>query len=389
LFKIEQRKNRDFNSFNTIDDVINILKEQFSSRKLYVKNGVDKNEIFINEYNEDNTLMIAADQTFNPEKNLIIYGLSDKYIEVDLEVVEDYGPGYFKCEIKSARRAIEGRKDLRFKLDGEAVATNFRVSKHTIDVSRFNIPTSIKVVLDQFQSANMKFSDKFIINVLGSDTKDAALKNIRNSGKTLFVTDLSDAKAYRAIDDNFVDAAQVYGHDLAQLVKKHVEKEFKSMIIVPVVYMADNEKSLPFAYIQAISKNESFDMDKVSELKEMSLQLVTRIRDANTLYASVHQQIIDIGRGGAKIKITDGELKKYIQKSKGFIFDIVFKLQAPITIYGEIIASIIDPEGTIYLGVDFTGNSSRKDEIKRFYDVLKPMETEYKANLIKSIKSKK
>ena len=126
MFKIEQRQKRDFNRFSTIDDVISLLKSQFSTRKLYIKYDVDKNAVSINEYNEDNTLMIAADPEFRPEKELIIYGLSDKYVEIDLEVVEEYGPGYFKCKIKGARRAMEGRKDLRFKLDGEAVATNLK-----------------------------------------------------------------------------------------------------------------------------------------------------------------------------------------------------------------------------------------------------------------------
>ena len=152
--------------------------------------------------------------------------------------------------------------------------------------------------------------------------------------------------------------------------------------------MTEDERPVPFAYIQAESKDEKFVMDNVSDLKEMSLKLVDRIRDANTLYASVHQQIIDVGRGGAKLKITDSELKRYISKSTGFIFDIVFKLQAPITIYGEVRTTTTDSDGNIYLGVNFEGNSSRKDELKRFYDVLKPMETEYKSNLIKSIKSK-
>jgi hypothetical protein len=121
----------------------------------------------------------------------------------------------------------------------------------------------------------------------------------------------------------------------------------------------------------------------------MSFKLVDRIRDANTLLVSVHQSIIDISRGGAKLKITDNDLKKYIQKSRGFIFDIVFKLQAPMTIYGHIKTTSTDPEGNLLLGVDFEGNSSRKDEMKRFYDVLKPMEADYKSKLIKSMKNRK
>ena len=102
-------------------------------------------------------------------------------------------------------------------------------------------------------------------------------------------------------------------------------------------------------------------IDRVIDLKDMSFKLVDRIRDANTMLIPVHQQIVDISRGGAKLKISDPDLKKYIQKSKGFIFDIVFKLQAPLTIYGEIKSASTEPEGNLFIGVDFEGNSSRRD----------------------------
>lgn len=390
MLKVEQRKTRDFNTFQTIDDVINILKEQFSTRKLYVKYDIDKHEVMINEYNSDNSLMIVTDPNYKTDKNLTIYGLSDKYIEVDLNVTEELGPGYFKCRIISARRATEGRRDLRFKINkGEAVVTNFRVSKHTIDVSRFSIPTSIKVVLDQFQSINTRFTDQFKVDVLTNDTKDAVLKNIKNTGKTLFISDVADPESYKAMTEDFVDLEKIYGHELESLIKRNVEKGFKSIIIVPVIYLTEDEKSVPFAYIQAVSKSEVLGIDKVIDLKDMSFKLVDRIRDSNTMLVSVHQQVLDISRGGAKLRITDNDLKKYIQKSKGFIFDIVFKLQAPMTIYGEIKTTSTDTDGNLLLGVDFEGNSSRKDEMKRFYDVLKPMEAEYKSKLIKSIKNKR
>jgi len=390
LLKVEQRKNREFNTFQTVDDVITLLKDQFSTRKLYIKFDVEKHEAMINEYNPDNTLMIVTDPNYKTDKNLTIYGLSDKYVEIDLDVIDELGPGYFKCKILSARRAMQGRRDLRFKVStGDAVATNFRVSKHTIDVSRFSIPTSIKVVLDQFQSVNAKFTDSFKVDVLTSDTKDVVLKNIKNTGKTLFIPEVNDPESYKAMTEDFVDISKIYGHELDKLIKNNTEKGFKSIIIVPVIYLTEDEKSIPFAYIQAVSKSESLGIDKVIDLKDMSFKLVDRIRDSNTLLLSVHQQIIDISRGGAKLKITDPDLKKYIQKSRGFIFDIVFKLQAPMTIYGDIKTTATDHDGNLFLGVDFEGNSSRKDEMKRFYDVIKPMEADYKSRLIKSMKGKK
>jgi hypothetical protein len=245
------------------------------------------------------------------------------------------------------------------------------------------------VVLDQFQTANSRFADQFRIDVLSIDTKDAVLKNIRNTGKTLFIEDINEPESYKAITDDFVDVAGIYGSDLQKLIKRNVEKGIKSVIIVPVIYITEDEKSITFAYIQAVSKKDIMGIDKVIELKDMSFKLVDRIRDANTLLVPVHQQIVDISRGGAKMKITNPDLKKYIHKSRGFVFDIVFKLQAPLTIYGEIKATSTDSEGNLILGVDFEGNSSRKDEMKRFYSVLKPMEAEYKSRLIRSIKGKK
>ncbi|MFA5519216.1 MAG: DUF1577 domain-containing protein [Spirochaetota bacterium] len=390
MLKTKERSSRDFNSFQTIGDVVQILRDQFNTRKLYIKYDVEKREVLINEYNSDDTLMIVTDPYYKPEGNIIIYGLSDKYIEVDLEILDELGPGYFRCKIISARRATEGRRDLRFQISpDDAVATNFRVSKHTIEINKFSIPTSIKVILDQFQTANNRFSDQFKIDVLSIDTKDVVLKTIKNTGKTLFISDVNVPESYKAFTDDFVDVAKIYGSDLQKLVRRNVEKGFKSVVIVPVIYITEDEKSIPFAYMQAISKNEIMGIDKVIELKGMSFKLVDRIRDANTLLVPVHQDILDISRGGAKMRISNPDLKKYIQKSKGFVFDIVFKLQAPLTIYAQIKTTSVDPEENLILGVDFEGNSSRKDEIKRFYSVLKPMEAEYKSRLIKSIRGRK
>jgi len=390
LIEIRQRKNREFESFKTVDDVINILKSQFTNRKLYIKYSVDKTEVTINEYLDDKSVMVVTDQDYKPEGNLVIYGLSDKYIEVDMDILDEITAGYYKCRIKSARRAIKGRRDLRFKVNpDEVVATNFRVSKHTIDLSGFKMPTSIKVLLDQFQGTNSKMSDIVKVDVFDFDNKDPLFLEIRKTGKTLFIPDTAETDSYKALNEDFVDVHALMENQVPDMVKKNIERGYRSIIIVPIIYITENESSIPFAYIQVISKSEQFGIEKVLELKDHSFKLVDRIRDANTILIPVHQHIIDVSRGGAKLKITDSDLKKYIIKSKGFIFDIVFKLQAPITIYGDIKVTYADEDKNIFVGVDFEGNSSRKDEMKRFYSILKPMEADYKAKLIKQLKNKK
>ncbi|MBN2160573.1 MAG: DUF1577 domain-containing protein [Spirochaetes bacterium] len=391
MIQVNQRKNRDFQEFEAIDDVANILKSQFTNRKLYIKYAIDKTEVNINEYLPDGTLMLVTDPNYKNEGSaIIIYGLSDKYIEVDLEIVEERGPGYYHCKVIHARRAMRGRRDLRFKVAAdEVVATNFRISRHTIDLSSFNIPTSIKVVLEQFQSQNSKMSDVVRLDVFKPDDRDRLLLHLKKTGKTLWIPNVSDRESYNAINDDFVDMKSLYGEDVNMVMKRYIERGYKSILAVPIIYITESSTSVPFAYIQLISKTKNFSLDDVLELKDHSFKLIDRIRDANTHLIPLHQRVLDISRGGAKLKITDKNLQKYIHRSKGFIFDLVFKLQAPITIYGEVKVSYTDDEGNLLVGVDFEGNSSRKDEMKRYYSILKPMETDYKAKLLKSMKSKK
>jgi hypothetical protein len=390
LYKVNQRRSREYEKLETRSDVIEVLQTQFQNKRLHVRYSVEKTEVVINDLFYDKTLMVVTDPSINKNETLSVFGLSDKYLELDLEILEERGPGYFHCKILTARRATKGRRDLRFKVTPEeVVATNFKISKHTIDVTNFNIPTSIKVVLDQFQSSNSSLSDYLKVDVFNRETTDPILQQIKKSGKTLFIADVDDLESYKPITDDFFDFEEFSGTKLNSYLKSYNEKGYKSIIIVPIIYLGEVDSSTPFAYIHLISKTENFNIDKVLELKDLSFKLVDRIRDANTHLVSVHQDIIDISRGGAKIKITDENLKGSFLKARGFICDIVFKLQAPITIYGEIKCTYFDESNNLLVGVDFEGNSSRKDEMKRFYAILKPMEAEYKAQLIRRLKKGK
>ncbi len=384
----KHRKERNFESVTGVDEIITMLKTQFENRKLHIKYTVEDREAKINEYLEDNTIMVVTDPDYNPEGSIIIYGLLDKYIEIDLKVEEARGPGYFRCGITGMRRASQGRRDLRFKVSPDkVVATNFKISRHALEITDYKIPTSIKVMIDQFQSQNARMSDVVRIDIFTPG--DKVLDEIKKTGQTLFLEDLNDPSTFTPPNENFLDIAQVLGAELNSYVKRNIERGFKSIIISPVIYINDSGGSIPFAYFQLISKNTPLSMENLLDVKEQCFTLVDRIRDANTMLLNMHQEIVDISIGGARLRLTDENLKKNVLHTKGFIFDIVFKLQAPITIYGEIRFTFEDEQGDVYVGVDFAGNSSRKDEMKRFYSVMKPMELEYKSKLIKEMKQRK
>ncbi len=386
MLNVKHRKERTFDKIETVDDALTLLKTHFTNKSLFIKNELVREDVKINEFLDDKSIMIVTNPDFTPEGNIVVYGLLDKYIEIELSVQEVRGPGYFKCRIEKVKRAKRVRKEPRFRISSEKViATNFKISKHTIDVSTYNIPTSIKVLLDQFQSHNANLSDIVKVGIL--DQNDKILSHIKKTGETLFVEDISNPESYKAITGDFLDLVDLLGDELPDYIKKNTEKGYKSLIISPVIYLTDTETSIPFAYIQLISKSANFTLENVLEIKDHIFKLIDRIRDSNTLLVQVHQKIIDLSRSGAKLLVTDDNLKKYMLHSKGFVFDIVFKLQAPITIYGDIRNTYYDDKGNMFVGVDFAGNSSREDEMKRYYSILDPMIKEYKNKLIAERKS--
>jgi hypothetical protein len=388
----KERKQRFFEEFEGREDIYLFLRSSFSGNKrLKIKYDVEDRDLFINEFiDAGQRLIVVTPEGYEPGTNgmIIVYGLVQKYFEVELHVMENLGPGYFSCEIKSGRKATTGRADIRFKVNSDdVIATNFRISKHTIDVSMFTIPTGIKVILDQFEVQNRSLYDVLEVGMLNG-SQDPVINSIRRSGKTLFIEDYSKPESFVPMNEDFVDIKDVYGNEFPQYLAKAKEKGHKSIITVPLMYINDAEQSLPFAYITMISKEKILTFEDVISMKERTFKLIDRIRDANTVFLEAKQPILDISKGGVRLRVDNMDLKSAFLKTKGFVFDIVFRLQAPITIYGEIKFTALDEDKNMLLGVSFAGNSSRKDEMKRFYQIMQPMELEYKKRLLLQMKGR-
>jgi hypothetical protein len=212
------------------------------------------------------------------------------------------------------------------------------------------------------------------------------LDKIRKAGKILFIQDLNNPDTHNYSDDDVIDAHEIMGKNISEYIKKYNEKGYKSIIISPIKYITDSGSSVSFAYTQMISKTRIFTLDDINKLKQDIDNLITRIKDSNTLLIDINQQIVDLSKSGAKLYITDENLKKYLVKTKGFVFDIVFKLQAPVTIYAEIKNIYRDDNENMFVGILFAGHSSRKGEMKRYYSYLDPMIKSYKERLLQQRK---
>lgn len=381
-----KKTDRKYEIIDSLDKIIELLQQNINNLTLHVKYDIQKTVVQISNILDDKSIDIVTDPNFQPEnKKITVYGLLDRYFEIIFEVAETKGPGFFRCVIKKFQRAADVRKELRLKVNPEQVmASNFIVSKHAIDISNYKIPTTIKVLLDQFHNENYNFSDIFKVDVFSQD--DPILDNIKKTKKIFFIEDIGNPDTFKSAGGEIIDIQELFGDRLPDYIMRYNEKGYKSIIIAPVIYITDAGAQIPFAHVQAVSKSKILTMEDVSLLKGLLTKLVNRIKDANTVYVQTNQQIVNLSRSGAKLYITDENLKKYFQTTKGFLFNIVFKLQAPVTIYCEIKNMFQDDEGNIFVGVAFAGHSSRKDEMKRYYSFLDPIIKSYKDQLLQQRK---
>jgi hypothetical protein len=390
VLNYKERKKRFFEEIEDLNDLYKITKEILSKKPLKIKYDVEERDISLSAFDDTTkTFNGSTRQDFIPGKDKIIIGsaLHDKYYEAEFEVLDTPTAGLFRCKLHGGRKATTGRADIRFKIKpGEAYATNFRVSKHTIDISMFKLPTSIKVILDQFVVQSKSRYDFCEVGYF--DQSDTILNQMKKTGNSFLVENLSDIDGHIPMSDDFIKISDLMKGEFASYITANREKGYKSIMMVPVIYITPNEQSIPFAYIKVMSKEKELMLDDFIKLKEQTFNLINRIRDANTQYIDKRQEIADISRGGARLKIEDPELKKYLAKARGFIFDIVFKLQQPITMYGEVRFTGVNDNNDLMLGLSFAGNTSRKNQMQHLYAILKPMEISYKKRLIEQIKKK-
>jgi hypothetical protein len=381
-----KKTDRKYEIIDSIDKVLELLKENISNLTLHLKYDIEKTFVQISNILNDKSLEIVTDPNYQPiNSKVIVYGLLDKYFEIEMEVLEIKGPGFFRCSIKIFKRASDVRKELRLKVNPEQViASNFIVSKHAIDVTNYKIPTTIKVLLDQFHSENSHLSDIFKVDVFSQD--DPILENIKKTRKIFYIQDINNPDTYSSAGEDIVDIKELLGDQFQEYIRKYIEKGYKSVITAPIIYLTDAGAQVPFAHVQSISRSKILTMEDVDKLKNLLSKLVNRIKDANTVFMQITQHIVNLSKSGAKLLITDENLKKYLQTTKGFLFNIVFKLQAPVTIYCEIKNMLSDDHGNIFVGVAFAGHSSRKDEMKRYNSFLDPMIKNYKDQLLQARK---
>lgn len=364
-------KERAERKFQVVDDpakILGMLKQYAAGKAFFIKGFYEKIEVKVLEARDE--CMLVVDSLRDLEGAITLYHTFNKQMELQGEVVDKLVNTQYKIKIIQIRIAANERRSPRHKMSSDVVViNNIRAARNTINASLFNVPTSVKIHLEKFQQRLKDFADEVKVQIFSKDNEKTEL--VRKTNKILMLTDTQDILSYMPEDTNgFIDYREHLNTEIGAVMEDYKKKKIQSELIVPIIYLGHDGASIPLGYIQLISHQKPLGMDTALELKMLAFEMVDQMRDSNTMLINKRQSVSDISRGGMRLIIADPELKKFLTHQKGFSFDVIFKLQQPITVFSEIIYTATTPENDLAIGVTLKGFSSRKGEADRYHQYI-------------------
>lgn len=364
-------KERSERRYQVIEDQAKMpgMLKQYAAGKTYlIKGFYEKIEVKVLDFREPNFLII--DSLRDLEGEMTLYHTFNKQLEIVGAISDKLPANQYKFSVANVKIAANERKSPRYAMSSDlVVVNNIRAARNTINASLFNVPTSVKIHLEKFQQRLKDFADEVKVKIFEKDDEKTEL--VRKTMKILMIHDTQDLLSYMPEDtDGFVDYREHLNTEIGTVMEDYRKKKILSEMIVPIIYLGHDGASIPLGYIQLISHEKKLGIDTALELKMLAFEMVDQMRDSNTMLINKRQSIADISRGGMRLVVTDPELKKFLVHQKGFSFDVIFKLQQPITVFTQICYTGYTPRNDLAIGVSIKGFSSRKGESDRYHQYI-------------------
>ncbi len=378
---VKHRSQRKFQNILDIAQVLYIIRNHLKGKNLFFKGYPQDYTTNIYNIIDDSVIEIEVPAIIKIEPQMTIYAILNKFVEIDLSYKERLSNDRYLFLIVGSNIAKSSRENTRIPMEpGDAFINHITASKNIIKADKYNIPTSVKVIMHQFQAVLERRADEVYISTF--DEKDPKHRLIQRSNKIYYIRDAQDISSFDPLNEDFIDIRAYLQNNFEQAQRYYKNHGIVSEILSSILYVDLNQDAIPLGVIHLISKSKPLEIEHVLEAKELSFEIVDRIRTANTMVINKRQPVLDIGRGGAKILITDFELAQVLVHQSGFSFDLYFRFQAPITLYVEIRSLHWNEQKHLTLGVVFSGRSSRTEDIKRLHEFLEPLEKDAKKRLL-------
>jgi hypothetical protein len=367
-----ERQKRNMDLFSEPEKKLHVLTKFLAGQDLKFKDSPEKGKVLLKKVSPDgNKILISADPITELQANekIILFKLLARYIQLECKVLQNKGNNEYVIAVERIGIANKDRETPRLPVPpGQVWITNILTSKATIEANMFIIPTSVKVNFSDYEIKLKNSCDFIKISIFKSDDNEK-LFTVKKTQKILLIENTQDMNSYNTTPSpDFINFEDEVDADIKVVMRDFKDHKILSELIVPVIYIDLEEKAIPIGYIHMQSKSENFDLMKAMEIKTLTFEMVDRIRNSNTVTITDRFPVQDISTGGLKVKINNPELSSNLPRLSGFNFDIFFKMQSPMSVYGTIRSITKDIDGSLILGVHLAGNSSRPGEKKRFLE---------------------
>ena len=372
-----ERQKRNMDIFSEPEKKLHVLTKFLAGKDLKFKNSPEKGRIVLKKISPDgNKVLVSADPITNLEINekIVLFRILARFIQLECKVLQKKDGNDYVLAVERIGIANKDREAPRYPVPpGHVWITNILTSKATIDANMFIIPTSVKVNFSDYEIKLKNSCDFIRISVFKSDDSEK-FHTVRKTQKILLIEVTQNINSYKTSQSpDFINYSEEVDSEIQKEMRDFKDHKIVSELIVPVSYLDLEEKAITIGYVHMQSKKDKFDLLKAMEVKTLTFEMVDRIRNSNTITITDRFPVIDISSGGLKVKINNPDLNTNLPRMTGFNFDIFFKMQSPMSVYGTIRSVTKDTDGSLIMGIHLAGHSSRPGEKKRFLENLELM----------------
>ncbi|BDA78283.1 hypothetical protein LPTSP3_g12130 [Leptospira kobayashii] len=368
-----ERTRRSLDVFSDKDKKLHVLTKFLLNQELNIKDTEGGGDVcYLKKVAGDGTKILVGTRpttTLYVGQKLVLYKILGRYLHLDCTVEQDKGDNQYVLVLDKIAIAKKDRESSRLSVPpGSVWITNIISSKAKIETDMFIVPTAVKVSFEDYENRLHGKCDFIKISTFSSDDPEK-IRRVKSTKKILLIEDTQKEESYEtAPTEDFLVYSEEIDSDVQQQMNQFRNQKVISELILPVLYLNDDDESIPIGYIQMQSKTENFDLVKAMETKTLAFEMVDRIRHSNLVKVDGKYPVLDISEGGIKVKIDHPDLLQSIPKLSGFHFDIFFRMQSPLTAFGMIKSIQKDQEGFLTVGLSLAGHSSRQGEKKRFLE---------------------
>ncbi|MCB1317201.1 MAG: DUF1577 domain-containing protein [Leptospiraceae bacterium] len=369
-------KERDWDFVRNPEKVAALLRDRLAKVKFYLKRTEPPAE-FYRGNEQDGLFEYHYSPELELEREVTLYSTLKRQVEVDFLVESTPEPGTAWMRPQEVRVGKVAREHARFNVtNGSIFATNVRVSKNEIAIDNTRPQVSNKVIFKEFEKhLNQEIAGLKIFDYASRERPEET-KLLNKSTEAILVTDVSDFSTYKPVEPGIFNYYEYLEDEdlLEKTRRRYQESHIESVVAVPILYEMADGRHLPIAFFYAESPRgqSAFDINTVARLREVSQEIIDRIVDANMISVKDRQGVVNISEGGVALELTHPDLVKYVPHRKEIIFDLIFKMQAPLRFRGQICHLQEIGPGHLMIGMNLAG-SGHSDFRKSSMDRLRSL----------------